>query len=403
MGGRAFILVVILFFAKTSYGYSILAHEALIDSCWASTIRPLLLAKFPGSTPADLKKAHAYAYGGAIAPDIGYFPFGSPFFTNLVHYVRSGDFVDALLADARDIDEYAFALGFLSHYMADKYGHSLATNKSVPMLYPKEREKFGNVVTYEENHISHKRVEFGFDVMQTVEGDYTKIAYHDFIGFEISDGLLARAFTEVYGLDIHKVFPVFSLSSAMLRWSFKRFFPMLTGTAWILKKNQLKKAHPANDYRWAGRKGYRANVFSGVFALLVTVIPKIGPLRAMKFRTPGPAVAKLYYSSFDTIVTRYTAALRACRAGTSRLPNVDYDTGNFTTPGEYGMADRNYDKLVVRLKKNKFRRLNDELRENIEEFYSRRNAPADAKGNRSWVKTEAALQQLEVAKAGETR
>ncbi|HLI92447.1 MAG TPA: zinc dependent phospholipase C family protein, partial [Puia sp.] len=205
---RLTVTLLLVLSMNRSQAYSILAHEALIDSCWATSIRPLLLAKFPGATEAQLKTAHAYAYGGAIAPDIGYFPFGSPFFTNLVHYVRSGDFVNALLADARDLNEYAFAIGFLSHYMADRYGHSLATNKSVPLLYPKVRKKYGNWVTYEENHLAHKRVEFGYDVLQTVEGDYTKIAYHDFIGFEISDGLLERAFTEVYGLDIHKVFPV---------------------------------------------------------------------------------------------------------------------------------------------------------------------------------------------------
>ncbi|HEV2355703.1 MAG TPA: zinc dependent phospholipase C family protein [Puia sp.] len=386
---------------KTTHAYSILAHEALIDSCWASTIRPLLLAKFPGSTDAQLKTAHAYAYGGAIAPDIGYFPFGSPFFTNLVHYVRSGDFVNALLADARDINEYAFAIGFLSHYMADRYGHSLATNKSVPLLYPKVRKKHGNWVTYEENPLAHKRVEFGYDVLQTVEGDYTKIAYHDFIGFEISDGLLERAFTEVYGLDIHKVFPVFSLSSVMLRWSFKRLFPVLTGTAWILKKNQLKKAHSPDGYKGMQAKGYRANVFSGLVAFVVTVLPKVGPLRVMKFRPPGPVVAKLYYSSFDTIVERYGMALRACREGTSRLANVDFDTGNFTAPAEYGLADKSYDKLVVKLKKNKFRRLNGELRENIVDYYSCRVAPLGGRRNEhAWNKTEAALHQLEVAKNG---
>lgn len=399
MGIRATISLLLILCVKTSHAYSILAHEALIDSCWATSIRPLLLSKFPGSTEAQLKTAHAYAYGGAIAPDIGYFPFGSPFFTNLVHYVRSGDFVNALIDDARDINEYAFALGFLSHYMADKYGHSLATNKAVPLLYPREREKYGDYVTYEENHLSHRRVEFGFDVLQTVEGDYSKIAYHDFIGFEISNSLLERAFTEVYGLDIHKVFPIFSLSSVTLKWSFKRLFPMLTGTAWLLKKNQLKKANPGGDYKGVGGKKYRASVFSGIFVLFVTVLPQVGPLRALKFKTPGPAEAKLYYSSFDTTVTNYREALRECRTGTSRLPNVDFDTGNFTAPGEYGMADKNYDELVVKLEKNKFRQLNNDLRENIIDFYSHRAAPSGSRRvEKAWNTTEAALQQIRTAK-----
>ncbi len=384
--------------AKASKAYSILAHEALIDTCWAKSIKPLLLSKYPGATPAQLKMAHAYAYGGAIAPDIGYFPFGNPFFTNLVHYVRSGDFVNALIDDAQDINEYAFAIGFLSHYMADKYGHSLATNRSVPMLYPAARRKHGSYVTYEEDHMSHKRVEFGFDVLQTVEGDYSKIAYHDFIGFEISNDLLARAFTEIYGLDIHKVFADFSLSATTLRWSFKRFFPALIGAAWVLKKHQLKK-----DQRENGKKRYRSGVFSPFFALFVTAVPKIGPLRVMNFKTPGPAVTRLYYSSFDTTLQNYTAAMRDCLAGTSRLPNIDFDTGNFTTPGEYGLADKNYDLLVIRLQKNSFRMLSSELRENIIDYYSHRAAPTGSrKTEKKWIKTEAALHQLENAKIGET-
>ncbi|HWB94838.1 MAG TPA: zinc dependent phospholipase C family protein, partial [Puia sp.] len=361
-------------------------------------------------------KAHAYAYGGAIAPDIGYFPFGNPFFTNLVHYVRSGDFVDALLDDARDIDEFAFALGFLSHYMADKYGHSLATNKAVPMLYVKEQERFGNIVTYEEDHLSHKRTEFGFDALQTVEGDYARVAYHDFIGFKISGDLLARAFSRVYGLDIHQVFADFSLSVTMLRWSFKRLFPALTGTAWIFKKRQLKKAHSApagnsdndatkyeNYYERFGRKRFGTGIYSraytAFFTIFVTFLPKVGPLSVLKFKSPGPDVAKLYYSSFDTTVNNYRAALQACRARTSRLANIDFDTGNVTTPGEYGLADKNYDLLVVKLKKYKFKMLNSELRDNIVDFYSHRTAPTGSrKVQKSWTKTETALQQLREAK-----
>jgi zinc dependent phospholipase C len=412
-GIRAIFSLLITLCARTSYAYSILAHEALIDSCWASSIEPLLLSKYPGATKEQLKKAHAYAYGGAIAPDIGYFPFGNPFFTNLVHYVRSGDFVNALLDDARDIYEYAFALGFLSHYMADKYGHSLATNKSVPMLYAKEREKFGNTVTYEEDHLSHKRVEFGFDALQTVEGDYKAIAYHDFIGFRIAGSVLARAFTEVYGLDIHKVFFNFWLSIEMLRLSFKRLFPALTGAAWVLKRKQLKKAGSAgrsdnNSMKNADYKepeiekqtsgvfyGFFARAFSGAFALVIEFVPKIGPLAPMKFKAPGPAVAKLYYSSFDTTIRNYAAAMHDCRTRTSRLPNIDFDTGNPTTPGEYGLADKNYDLLVAHLGKNKFKLMNSELRKNIVDYYSHRVAPTGShKTEHAWTKTKTALHQL---------
>jgi hypothetical protein len=395
---RTIICLLMVLCAKTSLAYSILVHEAMIDSCWAASIQPLLLAKYPRSTKEQLRKAHAFAYGGAIAPDIGYFPFGKPLFTNLVHYVRSGDFVNALLADAQNIDEYAFAIGFLCHYVADKYGHSLATNKSVPILYPNERQKYGDIVTYEEDHLSHRRTEFGFDVLQIEEGGYSKINYHDFIGFEISNSVLGRAFAEVYGLDIHEVFANFSLATATLRWSFKKFFPTLTKAAWVLKKNELKKAHSGQTRGIYVRPG----VIPIVLAFFVEIVPKIGPLRVVKFKPPGPVVEKLYHSSFDTALINYKAALQACQAGTSRLANIDFDTGNFTTPGEYGMADKNYDLLLADLQKNNFRLLNDDLRVNIMEYYSHRVAPMGSrKVQNAWAKTEAALQQIRGAKEGE--
>ena len=60
---------------------------------------------------------------GCIIQDMGYYPFGSKFFSDLVHYVRTGDFVANLIGEAQNLDEYAFALGALAHYAADTQGH----------------------------------------------------------------------------------------------------------------------------------------------------------------------------------------------------------------------------------------------------------------------------------------
>ena len=139
---------IILFFMmllalpSTTKAYSVLTHIAIIDGCWQNSIEPVLLKKYPGSTAQQLKDAHAYAYGGAIIPDMGYYPFGTPFFTNLIHYVRTGDFVMNMLSQANNLNEYAFAMGTLAHYYADIYGHSVAINPSVPLVYTKMKEKF---------------------------------------------------------------------------------------------------------------------------------------------------------------------------------------------------------------------------------------------------------------------
>jgi hypothetical protein len=156
--------------AGTSFGYSVLTHQAIIDSTWETDIQPLLLKRFPAATQEQLREAHAHAYGGAISQDMGYYPFGSKFYTDLTHYVRSGDFIEALIDESRDLNEYAFALGALAHYAADNQGHSLGTNRAVPLVYPKLRAKYGNEVTYAEDPTSHMKLEFGFDVLQVARG-----------------------------------------------------------------------------------------------------------------------------------------------------------------------------------------------------------------------------------------
>src|SRR3954470_6001030 len=151
----AFIALLISLLPSASPAYSVLTHEAAIDAAWDSSIKPLLIAKFPGTTAAALEEARGYAYGGCVIHDLGYYPFGSRFFSNLLHYVRSGDFVESLLRNAADVNEYAFALGALSHYASDNSGHPLATNKVVPMMYPKLRAKFGDDIPYDKAPKQH--------------------------------------------------------------------------------------------------------------------------------------------------------------------------------------------------------------------------------------------------------
>src|SRR5580704_15304809 len=216
---KAISLALILLFLNpaNSDAYSVLSHEAVVDSAWDDAIKPLLLKRFPDSTPEELKEAHSYAYGGSVIQDLGYYPFGSHFFSDLVHYVRTGDFVQALMRDSSTLDEYAFALGALAHYAADNEGHRLAVNRSVPLLFPKLRRKYGDVVTYDESPSAHLKTEFGFDVVQIARGRYGSDAYHDYIGFQVSKELLDRAFMETYSLDLKSIFTDYDLALGTYR------------------------------------------------------------------------------------------------------------------------------------------------------------------------------------------
>ena len=135
-------------------GYSVLTHEEIIDLLWNQQIKPLLLTRFPDATPEDLIKAHAYAYGGSVIQDIGYYPFGSHVFSDFTHYVRTGDFVQAMLNDAQTLEEYAFALGALSHYVADINGHPYI-NLSVGVEFPELARMYGPAVPYDVDHKAH--------------------------------------------------------------------------------------------------------------------------------------------------------------------------------------------------------------------------------------------------------
>jgi hypothetical protein len=239
------LVLLVSFCAVECDAYSVLSHQAVIDSAWDVALKPLILKRFPDATPEELKTAHSFAWGGAVIQDMGYYPFGSKLFSDLTHYVRSGDFVVALLRDSNDINEYAFALGALAHYAADNYGHRLAVNRSVPILYPKLRQKYGDVVVYDENPAAHLKTEFGFDVLEVAKGRYAPDDYRDHIGFQVADDLLRRAFEETYCLKLDSIFTDYDLAIGTYRRAVGSIIPKMTKVAWQTQKDEIMKSDPS--------------------------------------------------------------------------------------------------------------------------------------------------------------
>src|SRR5271166_3832969 len=332
--------------------YAVLAHEAIIDSVWDTNIRPLLLKRFPDATEEEIKEAHGYAYGGAIIQDMGYYPHGSHFFSDLTHYVRSGDFVLALLRDAKDLDGYAFALGALAHYAADNDGHRIGTNRAVPILYPKLKKKYGDVVTYEEDPLAHVKTEFGFDVIEVAQGRYAPDSYHDFIGFAVSVPPLEQAFHETYGLDLKQVLPDEEKVLESYRYDVSKLLPKATRIAWSLKKNQIQKDQPGMTKKRflynLSRASYRKNwgtkyqplsFWEKFLAFLTRLIPTVGPLKVLQLRTPTPETERMFEASFNATLTRYRHLLGQVGTGNLDLPDDNFDTGDVTGPGQYRLND----------------------------------------------------------------
>jgi hypothetical protein len=405
------LFVFMLFIAQASPGYSVLTHQAIIDSVWNDSIKPLLLKRFPRSTPEQLREAHAHAYGGAIIQDMGYYPFGSKFFTDLAHYVRSGDFVEDLIKESEDLNEYAFALGALAHYAADNNGHPIAVNRAVPLVYPELRARYGNEVTYAEDPSSHLKTEFGFDVAQVARGRYASDAYHDFIGFKVAKKLLERAFAKTYGIEMKDQFTSLDLAIGTYRRAVSKLIPEMTKVAWEMKKNEIEKSSPGitrekfvynlsrADYEKDFGKEYeKPGFFAKTTSWLFRVLPKVGPLKALAFKPPTPEAERLFMESFNATLDRYRATLAEVRRGKLDLQNTDFDTGRPTRAGEYKLADDAYAKLLVKLAKNNFETASPEIRQNILAFYRDLNAPiATKKDKDEWRDTLLALDKLKAA------
>jgi len=376
------LLLVILMCSGGGSAYSVLTHEEIVDLLWADEIRPLILKRYPGLSEEQIKEAHAYAYGGAVIQDLGYYPFGSVEFSNLVHYVRTGDFVRELLAQSNDADEYAFALGALSHYASDIAGHP-AVNAAVAMQYPKLRAKFGASVRYAQDKTAHLKTEFGFDTVQVAQNRYASQQYHDFIGFQVSKPLLERVFPIVYGLELKDVLPREDLAIGSYRYSVSRLIPEMTQVALqthgkdmmretpnFAKQKFLYRLSRSNYEREWGKDYVKPGLGTRTLSTLLRYMPKIGPFKGLAFKSPTPQTEDLYIKSINTTVDQYRVFLEEVRTDTLVLPNCDFDSGNPTKVAEYSLTDETYAKLLGQLAKSKFDRTTPELRDNILEFYS---------------------------------
>jgi len=387
--------------------YSVLTHEEIVDLLWTDEIRPLLLKRYPGLSEDQLKEAHAYAYGGAVIQDLGYYPFGSKDFSNLVHYARSGDFVRELLLESQDANEYAFALGALSHYASDIAGHP-AVNQSVAIEFPKLRAKFGKSVTYAEDKTAHLKIEFGFDTVQVAKNRYASQQYHDFIGFKVSKSLLERAFPVVYGVELKDVLTHEDLAVGSYRFAVSRLIPEMTQVALQTHKKDLMRERPdfakqkflyrlsRSGYEKEWGKDYTKPGFgTRILSTLLRYMPRIGPFKGLGFKNPTPQTEDLYFKSINTTVDQYRAFLEEVRTDSLVLPNYDLDSGQATKAAEYSLTDDTYAKLLAKLSERKFDRTSPELRDNILQFYSDLSVPIETKKDQvRWQGVLTALDQL---------
>ena len=400
-------LGIVLILAPGSGAYSVLTHEQVVDLLWEARIQSMLKARFPDLTDKQFREAHAYAYGGSLVQDMGYYPFGSRYFSDLTHYVRTGDFVTCLIQESQTANEYAFALGALAHYAADNSGHPMV-NHVVAQEFPPLQRKYGDVVTYADSPKAHIRAEFGFDMTQVAKNRYTSDRYHDFIGFEISQGLLERVFPKVYGIKFDDVVHDEDLAIGSFRHAVSKLIPETTRVALLTRRKEIVADTPnaaekkylyylsRTDYEKEWGTEYRRPGFgTKCLAILLKLFPKKGPFSGLNFKIPTQQAEDLFIQSVDDTVRSYQQLLQEAQRGTLHLTNRDCDTGKETRPGEYVLADQTYARLLNDLADNNFAHVPPELREDIIAFYANPDAPlATKRKSRDWKRVQAELQQL---------
>ena len=366
-----FVLAVCLRTPASVNAYSVLAHEAAVDVAWDGELKPLLLQRFPRTSPEALEHARSFAYGGSVIQDLGYYPFGNKFFSNLLHYARSCDFVTTLLRDAQTVDELAFALGALAHYANDIAEHPQAVNLSVPKAFPKLRAKFGDTITYVEAPKQHVIVEFSFDVAQAARGRYDFTKYRSLLDFQVATALLERAFRDTYGLEMSEVFGNEERAISTYRYSVSQLIPALTAAAWHDKKDHehVFVFRPVDYEKAYGRDYQKPGRLARVLAFVYRLVPKVGPLKPLAFKTPTPDVDRLFENSMANARARYSALVRAVADGTLVLPNTNFDNGRPTRAGDYALADETHAQWLEALSKHEFAGMSPPVRGALTAFY----------------------------------
>jgi zinc dependent phospholipase C len=407
----------LLVFPDQGKAYSVMSHQAIIDAAWENDLKPALRKRFPGATEEQLNEGQAYAYGGAIIQDLGYYPYGNPFFSDLTHYVRSADFIFALLRDAQDVNEYAFALGAMAHYAADNNGHKIGTNRAVPILYPRLKKKYGDSVSYEQDKLAHVKTEFGFDVLEIAKERYAPESYHDFIGFEVSRRVLEEAFEETYGLDLKKVLVKEDRALNSYRHAVSNLLPRATRIAWHLKKDEIEADQPGITKRkflynlkrakyeqeW-GKDYQQPTLGDKCLAFLYNILPKFGPLRVLQFKTPSPDTEQMFEGSFNDTLDEYRKLLRQQRETQQpALTNDNFDLGTTSAPGQYQMSDGAHAKLLDKLADQNFAGMTPEIRAELLGFFGGDDTPFKLKKDKkAWSKLQTELEALRKLPANET-
>ncbi len=396
--------------APAARGYSVLTHEQLIDLTWQSSIAPLLRSRYPGLTPEQLEQARAYAYGGCVIQDIGYYPFGDRFFSDLTHYVRSGDFIVNLFRNAHNANELAFAIGALSHYIGDTVGHAQATNLAVAVEFPKLEARYGKTVNYAEDPRAHVRTEFAYDINEIAHHRFAPVHYLRHVGLHVPVGQLGAAFYQTYGLsEDFTTTRRLRINVRGYRFAVHNFLPRIAYAVTVLDRNKMPA--DTNDAATAQLQAevtqiaaendwekYRKKPGIGTYSLagFLYILPKVGSLKLLSIKGPTESTEALYVKSVNDSADALRFAITRFGNPHQTLPNRDLDTGSPVRPGGYPLTDQTYAELLLRTTANARNTVPSGLKADILAYYADPSSPIATKRDPpKWARVQAELQTLQ--------
>lgn len=380
------LIAALLILPTTSSAFSVLAHQALVDQTWKSQLVPLIQKRFPSATEQDLDDARAYARAGSHIQDLGYFPLGNREFSDLLHYVRTGDFVSRLLAEASSPQEYAFALGVMAHYEADSVGHPLATNLAVPILHPDLKEQYGDSVTYADSPSAHLQTEFRFDILQVAHRHEIPDLFDHSIEFKVPRDSLERAVKETYGLGLDDLFENYDIAVTTYRFGFRTLINEATGIAWQLYREDIDSLEPGvvekkflhvmprGDFEQEFGKAFlEPGYFARFIGWVGSLVPAVGPLEQLPYKPLPHDVKLLYFGAYQKASEQYQRELAKIPANRLELQNLNLDTGLADKPGVYPPADQAWASLLRIHAKDLFARMPKDLTDGMTKHFADRD------------------------------
>jgi hypothetical protein len=312
------------------------------------------------------------------------------------------------MRESRSLNDRAFALGALSHYVSDIDGHRLATNIGEPLLYPQLARKYGNFITYEDSPAGHLKTEFGFDVLEVAKGRFAPEAYHDFIGFYVASSLLERAFRDTYGLGLQDLFKDFPRAVESFRRAVSNTIPRATRVAWAEKRQDIERSQPgitrhqfvyimsrsSYEHDW-GKQYDRPTASDEILAFVLKLLPPVGPLRAVKLKIPTPPVEKLFMDSFNRSAQELAHTIDRANDNSLRLAPKNYDVGVVTPAGVYRLDDETHAYWLALLASKHFATVTLPIRSELLGYYRNLDAPIETrKDKKKWRQLVTQIQEL---------